>query len=114
MRRSIEDDTESVREGLVRLVAGKWKDEATSEWLKGRAKTEHFVLPALGSLHSEFGRIVFTRDLDGRRPYLDPGTGIPPEHLRRAAANARLAADKIETAVNSLSTYVGWDIRKGW
>jgi len=69
---------------------------------------------SLGALHSKFGRIVLTKDLDGQSPYLDLLQPIPLEHIQAAAAKAGVDADKINRVVDSLSEFLGWDITKGY
>ena len=64
-------------------------------------------------MHYEFGRIVFTNDLDGIGPYLDPAKPISRKHIKRAAEGARVLADEIDETVRSLSAHMGWDITKG-
>ena len=64
-------------------------------------------------MHYEFGRIVFTNDLDGIGPYLDPAKPISRKHIERAAKNAHVPGEKIEETVRSLSAHIGWDITKG-
>ena len=67
----------------------------------------------LGKMHSEFGRIVLTKDCDGIAPYLDITNPISREHIQRAAKKANIAADKIDEMVHSLSEHLGWDITRG-
>ncbi len=62
---------------------------------------------------SEFGRIVFTRYLNGLASYLDPAEPISRKHIERAAKKANVPAHKIDETVRSLSEHLGWDITKG-
>ena len=64
-------------------------------------------------MHSEFGRIVFTKDLDGIGPYLDPAKPLSRNHIAQAAEKAGVPVDKIDETVRSLSAQLGWDITKG-
>ena len=64
-------------------------------------------------MHSEFGRIVFTKDLDGIGPYLDPAKPLSRNHIKRAAREAGVPVDEIDETVRSLSAHMGWDITKG-
>jgi len=68
---------------------------------------------SLGRMHSEFGRILPTRDLDGSGPYLDPLKPIPREHIEKAAAKAGILPEDIAAQVASLSAHLGWDITQG-
>ena len=64
-------------------------------------------------MHSEFGRIVFTKNLDGMYPYLDPAKPISRKHIERAAEKAQVAADRVAETVRSLSAHAGWALTKG-
>jgi len=64
-------------------------------------------------MHSEFGRILPTRDLDGVGPYLDPLEPIPRKQIERAAANSGIRPDVIDAQVASLSAHLGWDVTLG-
>jgi hypothetical protein len=118
--RAVKDENEWVRFDALWALAEKWPDEATRKLLAERAgdpslsadrRGEHCV--ALGKMHSEFGRIVFTRDLEGVGAYLDPGDPVSREHIERAAEEADVPAEKIDETVRSLSEHLGWDITRG-
>lgn len=64
-------------------------------------------------MHSEFGRIVFTRDYDGIRPYLDPSEPITRHQIERAAARANVPVGKVDETLLSLSAHLGWNITEG-
>ena len=64
-------------------------------------------------MHSEFGRILPTRDLDGMGPYLDPLEPIPRKHIERAAERAGIRPDDIDATVAALSAHLGWDLTRG-
>ena len=68
---------------------------------------------ALGKMHSRFGSILTTRDLDGEGPYLDPLQPISRDHIEKAAKVADIRPEDIDAQVASLSEYVGWDITRG-
>lgn len=67
----------------------------------------------VAAAHSEFGRIVITRDLDGRDPYLNLNQPVSRRHIELAAAKVALPAKEIVATVSSLSEFLGWDITKG-
>jgi len=56
--------------------------EAEGPWERGE------VCCLLGGMHSRFGGILLTRDLDGGAPYLDldPLMPVPRKHIEKAAA----------------------------
>ena len=118
--RAVQDENGYSRSAALQSLAEKWPNETTRKLLAERAvdasltdheRGEHYA--ALAKMHSEFGRIVFTRYLDGAAPYLDPAEPISREHIERAAEKAGVPADKIDETVRSLSAHVGWDITKG-
>ena len=118
--RAVQDEDENPRIAALQALAEKWPDETTRKLLEecavdasltGDQRAAHSVV--LGNMHSEFGRIVFTKDLDGIAPYLDPAQAISREHIERAAKEANVPTDKIDDTVHSLSEHLGWDIEKG-
>jgi len=100
-------------------LAEKWPDEPTRALLAQRAveaadiSDRGAAASVLGRMHSEFGRILPTRDLDGTEPYLDPLEPIPREHIEKAAAKAGIPPGDIDAQVASLSTHLGWDVTVG-
>ena len=64
-------------------------------------------------MHSEFGRILLTQDLDGIGPYLNPLEPVPRQHIEKAAAKAGIRPEEIDAQVASLSAHLGWDVRVG-
>ena len=94
-------------------MAEKWPDEPTRKLLAERARVDGVACSVLGKMHSEFGQIVFTSDLDGYGPYLDPAKPIPRNHIEKAAKRVHVPAEKIDEMVRSLSAHMGWDITKG-
>jgi len=100
-------------------LAEKWPDETTRELLAQRAVQDPDetrrgeACQALGKMHSEFGRILPTRDLDGTASYLDPLKPIPRDHIEKAAEKAGVRPEDIDAQVASLSAHFGWDITVG-
>src|SRR5208337_3272003 len=90
-QRAIQDDNEFTRGAAVQALAENWPDEATRALLAQRAvqdpddQVRGAVFSALGTMHSQFGRILPTRDLDGTWPYLDPLQPISRDHIQQAA-----------------------------
>jgi hypothetical protein len=68
---------------------------------------------ALGEMHSQFGLILSTRDLDGVAPYLDPRQPISRDHIEQAATSTGIRPDDVDAQVASLSAHVGWDVTRG-
>jgi hypothetical protein len=101
------------------MLVNTWQDQATRDLLVQRAFQDADIDPrgaafsALGRMHSEFGRILPTRDIDGLAPYLDPLEPIPRQHIEKAAAQVGIRPDDIDAQVASLSAHLGWDITVG-
>ena len=68
---------------------------------------------ALCNLHSEFGRILPTQDLDDVGPYLDPLEPVSKDHIEAAAKRAGISLEDIDAQVAALAAYFGWDITVG-
>ncbi len=103
--------------GLKPLAATRlrtWPDETTCTRL-----TQHTIdvglsayrrtkcSVALGKMHSEFGRIVSTEDLEGCAPYLALTKLIFLNDIKREAEKASVPARKIGQTVRSLSESLG-------
>jgi HEAT repeat protein/energy-coupling factor transporter ATP-binding protein EcfA2 len=116
---AVEDQDESVRGTALQALAENWPDESTRELLRAHAvkdqdaRTRGVACSALGKMHSEFGRILPTKDLDGVGPYLDPWMAIPLGHIQRAAARTGIAPGELEAQLASLSEHLGWDLTHG-
>ncbi|MEM8601978.1 MAG: HEAT repeat domain-containing protein, partial [Bacteroidota bacterium] len=117
--RAAEDESNFIRRVLLELLSETWPDEATQAFLTDLSTKEAdpskrgAACSALGKMHSEFGRILPTRDLDGVAPYLDPLKPIPRAHIEKAAAKAGIQPEDIDAEVASLSAFLGWDITVG-
>ena len=81
--------------------------------LKERARVDWSAALVFGGQNSKFGQIVFTRDLNGIAPYLDPAKPLSRDHIEQAAKRANIPTDQIDETVCSLSAHLGWDITKG-
>jgi hypothetical protein len=118
-QRAVEDNRPEPRRAALRALARTWPDEATRALLAQRAvqdpngQARGTACCALGKMHSGFGRILPTRDLDGRGPYLDPLQPISRDHIQKAARRANIRPEDIDTQVASLSAHLGWDVTRG-
>jgi hypothetical protein len=108
-----------VRRAALQALAENWPDEATRAVFAQRAvddpdeQVRRFAFFSLSKMHSEFGRILPTGDLDGWPPYLDPREPISRDHIQKAASKAGIRPDDIDAQVASLSAYLGWYITRG-
>lgn len=119
VNRVVQDRHNLPRCTAMQILARLWPEQSTKELLvrrsvKAKIITERAVASyLLGKMHSKFALIVFTRDLDGVRPYLDPLEPISFEHIKNAALNTDIPVGDIENQIASLSNYLGWDITIG-
>ena len=111
--RAVQDQDEHVRRFAAQTLAEQWPDETTRALLAARARLEGVAASLFGGQHSEFGRILFTTDLDGTSPYLDPRRPVARKHIKKAAETAGITATQLGETVRSLSQHLGWDIRRG-
>ena len=118
-KRAVKDNEGYVRGAALEALVEKWPDDRTREFFLGRILRAPHSEPrgaasaALGKMHSEFGGILPSRDLDIFGPYLDPLEPIQRDHIERAAKMAGIPPDEIDAQVASLSAHLGWDITKG-
>ncbi|MEM1280454.1 MAG: HEAT repeat domain-containing protein [Cyanobacteria bacterium P01_H01_bin.152] len=118
-QRALEDQHANTRSAALQALADNWPDETTRQFLSQRVLQDPDKSPrgaawkALGKLHSEFGRILPTRDLDGIGPYLDPLEPVSQDHIGAAAKKVGISPEDIDTQVATLSAYFGWDITVG-
>jgi len=118
--RAVRDESGVTRRAALQELAAQWPDDATRKLLRERAveteltadqQGEHSA--ALAAMHSEFGKLVMTRFLNGVGPCRDPREPISREHIERAAEKAVIATEEIDETVRSLSEHMGWDITRG-
>jgi energy-coupling factor transporter ATP-binding protein EcfA2 len=111
--RAVQDRSDDARTTALEVLVNKWAYDAVNDILRERSKVDGFATTRVAQEHSEFGLIVFTRDLDGVGPYLDPTMPVPHYHIEQAAETVEVPPEKIDDFVRSLSAHLGWDILKG-
>ncbi len=111
--RAVQDTDIDVRSTALQTLADHWPDTITSELLVSQARINGFAASQVAGRHSKFGQIVFTKELDGVAPYLDPREAVSSDHIQRAAIATEVLPEEIDNMVGSLSTHLGWDILKG-
>ena len=118
-RWAVQDDNESPRSAAIQALAERWPDETTRNLIARRAvedpdaSTRGVASSLLGRMHSIFGHILTTVDLDGIAPYFDPLEPIPREHIEKAAKEVGICPEDIDDQVAALSAHCGWDITVG-
>ena len=111
--RAVQDKDEGPRLVALALLAEHWPDETTRKLISELAPANGPAASLLGKEHSEFGRILYTRDLDGDYPLLDPRKPVSRKHIEEAARMLSIDPEHIDETVRSLSEHLGWDITKG-
>lgn len=118
-RRFVRDASRASRGTALTMLAEKWPDETTRRFLAEQAVQgpdligRGEVCRVLGNLHSNFGRILFTQDLDGQPPYFDPLKPVTREHINKAVRKVGLPIEDVDAIVAALSKHLGWDITIG-
>lgn len=112
-QRAVEDEYVSLRRVALQVLVKIWPDGDTHRLLSKCAFLVDFAAYRLGKEHSCFGEVVFTQNLDGVSPYLDPRQPIPRDHLEKAAEKANVPPEQLDETVQSLSAHLGWDITVG-
>lgn len=111
--RAVQDDDSDNRSAALEALVKTWPDDDTRRLLLERARVDGAAACPLGKEHSRFGEIVFTRDLNGVGPYLDPRHPLPREHIEKAAERAGVKPEELEKTLRSLSAQLGWDVTVG-
>ncbi|MCI5218592.1 MAG: hypothetical protein D3914_05240, partial [Candidatus Electrothrix sp. LOE2] len=111
--RAVQDEHKDVCCTALEQLAQHWPDDETHQMLRKLVPVEGMAASWYGAMHSPFGGIIFTEDLDEIRPYCNPRQPIPSKHIQKAAEEADIPPDKIDETVRSLSEHMGWDITKG-
>jgi hypothetical protein len=117
--RAVEDPEGGTRGVALRELAERWPDESTRDLLRARAAEDPDILACgaafsvLGAMHSEFGRLLPTKNLDGAGPYLNPRMALPRDHIEKAASRTGIASGDIDAQLASLSKHLGWDVTRG-
>ena len=111
--RAVQDEHPYPRQTALNALAAKWPDETTRKLLKELAGVDGCAASILGDRHSRFGQILFTRNLRGFTPYLDPTKPISRTHIRKAMKEANIPVEKIDETIRSLSEHMGWNILQG-
>ena len=118
-QRAVQDKDGTPRSAALEALADKWPDQTTRDLLAQRAvetpdiSERSAAFSALGKMHSTFGSILPTKDLDGVAPFLDPLAPIPRQHIEKAAAKAGIRPEDIGAQVAALSAHLGWDLTVG-
>lgn len=65
-------------------------------------------------LQGTFGRILVSRDLDGRKPFFSQGDVVTREHVQKAVALDRGSQDDIRKFFEQLSSKSSGALRLSW
>lgn len=111
--RAVKDEDRYPRQVALQMLAEKWPDKVTGDMLRERITVDDCAGSILGGLHSNFGCIIFSQDLDGVYPYINLLEPVSPKHIERAARKVGIPQEQIDETVRSLSDHMGWDITRG-
>ncbi len=111
--RAVEEKHEFPRNIALEALIQYWPDDETWQLFTTRISIDGFVATWHAEKHSNFGRIIFTRDLNGISPHLSPSIPIPQQYLEKAAKQTNIPPDQLDATIKSLSEHMGWDITKG-
>jgi Domain of unknown function (DUF4062)/NACHT domain/HEAT repeats len=117
---ALQDADRDVRSEALRVLAATWPRVASVRQVLRRALEDGESDVRRSALEGLLGieadptvRLIFSRHLDGLKPFLDPSSPIPPEHLRKAAARLGIRIGQARGKVAECSRRLGWDLRKG-
>jgi hypothetical protein len=131
-QRAVNDKESTVRAKALELLASdeRWAEHQETQDLPNRVKhaigtgdsavsrghAACFYFGTFGSSDplSDTKKRVFSKDVDGVAPYLDPREPVADEHLAKVAENANLDDEQLAEIVEQMNATLGWDIRKGW
>jgi energy-coupling factor transporter ATP-binding protein EcfA2 len=111
--RAVVDEGEYARDAALEALASKWPDERTENYVANQAATSGFATSRLAAGHSEFGRVLFTRDADGLFPYLDPTQAMSRDQIVKTARRTGVPPEDVDRLVAELSAHLGWNVREG-
>ena len=129
-QRAFNDEAATPRAKALELLADdeRWADDVKafmhsehSGDIRGCAACQWFGSAQSTDPLKEAKKLVFSRDVDGINPFLDPREPVSDEHLAKVAKNAKLDGEQLDEMVEQLAEMVeqmnetlGWDIRNGW
>ncbi len=131
-QRAVNDEDSLLRAKVLELLAGdeRWADHketiaarnqfiadiagAESREQRGEIACVWFGTAESSDPLSDAKKLVFSRDVDGVGPCLDPREPVSDEHLGQVAETANLDDEQLAEMVEQMNDTLGWDIRKGW
>jgi len=103
------DETLAARQ----LYVERWiRDGATSN-VRGQAAFRHIGSAGRSDPLADAKKRVFSQDVDGVGPFLDPLEPVSDEHLAKVARRANLSDQQLDEMVEQINAEFGWDIRRG-
>ena len=95
--------------------------ERTKEWIhtaqkpeiRGQAACYYFKYIKISDPLSSIKTLVFSQDIDGFHPYIDPFEPLTEEHIAAIGRRANLSDEKLNKMIEQISTTLGWNVRNG-
>lgn len=118
-QRAVQDKDYHTRRAALEAMSKSWPDDATRALLSqsaagdAEAEVRGKAASLLGAMHSHMGHRLYTQQLDGTGPYLDPRSPLARDHVARAAAEAGIAEHDIGAHLASLEAFLGWRVSVG-
>jgi len=109
----VADPSDEVRDIAWQYLSEKWLDEKTRNLMRLRAHIDGHAASLLSGTSRSFGRLLFSRDLDGLPPYLNPREPIPVRHIGKAAMRIGLVGTRLTTELRKVNERLGWDVQRG-
>jgi hypothetical protein len=109
----------AVRGTAFEILAEKWPDDEDAHQTLWRAfldpdpTVRSTAFGRVAKAHSYFGGLAASKNLDAKPPYLDPEEPISNTHILDAAVKSDTKEGELERNIQSLSAFLGWNIRIG-
>ena len=105
---AVHKETLAARQGFIELILDgaepESRGQAACSWFRGAGRSDPLA---------DAKQRVFSRDVDGAPPYIDPREPVSAEHLARVANSAGLTDEECDRLVEQMNAALGWDIRLG-
>lgn len=94
----------------------KETDETLREIIKTSSSSwnRNIAALALASHHSDFGKFLFSADLDGKAPGRNISASIDRKTIEKVGDKLGLTQESLVREFESLNEFLGWDVKNGF